>query len=206
MLNRWLIASLVGLTLVNAQAYAMMDVRPEVQAAVDRILKPLEEDLLVIARKISAQANSKNLNPFELCRQYGRLQSFADILAVKIDRLSSAKNFQPEAQALLLSEYQKRHLSIDRKLQGLTTDCDRSFSPSELRNDTASLTAAVIKRLNGIGAEDPMVACFHLGRLGMLRTRLKFENRTEKLATNAALIADAAQAIRKKQKTKTCTL
>jgi hypothetical protein len=116
-------------------------------------------------------------NPMFLCYHMGRLQSFADILALQIHQLSARQTSNPQKQALTIARGQQIHLKADRLLKGRTYDCDPQFAgkppkPMENDDDLIPHIKAVRRKLRSIGGEDLVVGCFHTGRLSMLSGRL----------------------------------
>lgn len=138
-------------------------------------LRSTEAKLNEIVEQFSSPYIRTNQQFF--CYHLGRLQAFADVLAIQLNQLAVRTTSNPERQALTLAKGQELHLKADRLLAGRSYDCDAAFPGLKRgsldRDETLfSQMRGIRKRLQGVSGEDLVVGCFHTGRLSMLSARL----------------------------------
>jgi hypothetical protein len=156
---RWFFAILTLILAAQAQAQTLRSTEAKLGEIIQQFSSPYIRD------------------PQFMCYQLGRLQGFADVLAIQLTQLGGRTTANPEQQALTIAKGQELHLKADRLLHGRTYDCDAAF-PKLIRgtldrDETIfSQIKAIRKRLKGVGGEDLVVGCFHTGRLSLLSAGL----------------------------------
>ncbi len=134
-----------------------------------------------IEKILSEATGSRARSVMYRCYQFGRLQAVADQLKFDLAKLSKIQTANPTKQAQTIYEGQQIHLQLDTKLKDWSATCDAQFASANANSLLASIRDAR-SRLMTVGGEDPVVGCYHAGRLKIHLERL--QNQMNKLTAS----------------------